>query len=190
MFSNDSISFDVPSEDRGEQHHDFPTVPPTYVGRCPDDVTNCGRILRWDEILVVALDLPAYFFHTSMLVFIAVQVFKGDAYFSSAFYRFYCVLGIAEILHATQVDINIGLCQCNILELRFPSTSVLWRRPHFLGDFGRHASSSIPDVGLLHLLSVFCARDYFCEPVHGIRLSTSLRTGGPVLVAKDSATVA
>lgn len=110
MFSNDSTLFEFPSEDRAELRHGSVTVPASYTGRCPDYATNCGRILRWDEYLAIILGLSAYCFHISMLVFLMGQGLKSKSYFSSAFYRLYCVLGAAEILHATQVTVKIELC--------------------------------------------------------------------------------
>ncbi|KAI1702196.1 srg family chemoreceptor domain-containing protein [Ditylenchus destructor] len=106
-----------------------------FVGRCPENSTDCYRYIAPWEIADVVLTVPFYCFHISVTIFIFRQIYAGAPYFQSAFYRLFAVLSIADILHSTNIQLTVRLFSYGIF-LRFWE----WSSP-FLANPGYLASA-------------------------------------------------
>ncbi|KAI1709879.1 srg family chemoreceptor domain-containing protein [Ditylenchus destructor] len=73
-----------------------------FVGRCPPEAVDCGRILSAWEIFMLSAAVIAFIFQIALFNFLTRLVLSGHEYFSSPFYRLFCVLTFVEILHGLQ----------------------------------------------------------------------------------------
>jgi hypothetical protein len=48
------------------------------------------------EIILLFVDVPAFIFHVSMVVFLSVKIYKNACAFKSGFYKLFLLVGISD----------------------------------------------------------------------------------------------
>ena len=71
-------------------------------------MTNLGISL--EDIIVLAIEIPCYIFHASMAIFIALQVYRKNRSFESAFFILFLSIAAADIVfYVVAVSFYLGV---------------------------------------------------------------------------------
>ncbi|KAI1692613.1 srg family chemoreceptor domain-containing protein [Ditylenchus destructor] len=114
--------------------HTMRTTTP-FVGRCPPDAVDCYRILSAWEIVTLCIALIAFVFQIALFNFLIRQVLSGHEYFSSSFYKLFCVLSFIEILHGLQDSFYQRVFNYGLFLDVFEGNEALCRIDYFISGY-------------------------------------------------------
>ncbi|KAI1706710.1 srg family chemoreceptor domain-containing protein [Ditylenchus destructor] len=114
--------------------HTIQTTTP-FVGRCPPDAVDCYRILTAWEIVTLSIAVIAFIFQIALFNFVIRQVMSRHEYFSSSFYKLFCVLSSIEILHGIQDSFYQRVYNYGLFLDVFEGNEALCRIDYFLSGY-------------------------------------------------------